>query len=37
MVSEIRAADSQHSIILREIVSDGFWIKFFIELNKKTR
>ena len=37
MVSEFRDADSQHSIRLREIVSDGFWIKFFIELNKKKK
>ena len=27
MVSEFRAADSQHLVRLREIVSDGFLIK----------
>ena len=37
MGSEFRAADSEHSIRLRQIVFDGFWMKFFIELKKKTK
>ena len=37
MGSEFRAADSQHSIRLREIVFDSFWIKFFIKLKKKNK
>ena len=37
MGSEFLAADYQHSVRSREIVIDGFWTKFFIELKKKTK
>ena len=37
MGSEFRAADYQHSVRSREIVIDGSWTKFFIELKKNTK